>query len=106
MLNLKSLRLEKGLKQNELAKIIGVENYTIGNWERNRAEPSICDLIKLSNFFECSIDTLVGNEDFAILNESSKNDITKAIYKELLQLNNDEKNQVLGFIKGIKNNRY
>lgn len=102
MLNLRSLRLEKGLKQSELAKIIGVENYTIGNWERDRAEPSISDLIKLSHYFECSIDTIVGNEDLFSINKFAENDLIKDILKELMQLNNDDKNQILGFIKGIK----
>lgn len=63
MLKLTELRLAKGLKQQGLAEILGVKNYTVGNWEQGRSEPSIEDLIRLANYFECSIDYLVGRED-------------------------------------------
>ena len=60
---LKDLRNEKKITQKELASIINVSNYCIYNWERGRSEPSILDLINLSNFFEVSIDYLVGKTD-------------------------------------------
>ena len=49
MLKLKELRQEKGLSQEQLALIINVKNYTVGNWEQKRSEPSIDDIIKLAD---------------------------------------------------------
>ena len=63
MLKLQELRTTAGLTQKELAEKIGVKNYTVANWEQNRTEPSIKDLIDLANYFECSIDYLLGREN-------------------------------------------
>ena len=63
MFRIQELRTERGLTQRELAEKIGVKNYTVANWEQNRTEPSVRDLIDLANFFECSVDYLIGRED-------------------------------------------
>ena len=56
MLKIQELRTAKNLTQRALAEQIGVKNYTVANWEQNRTEPSLGDLIDLANFVECSID--------------------------------------------------
>ena len=58
---LKACREEKNLSIKSLADIIGVKPYTISDWETGRSEPSINNLIKLSNFFNVRLDFLVGN---------------------------------------------
>ena len=63
MFRIHELRLAAGLTQRELAEKIGVKNYTVANWEQNRTEPSIKDLTDLANFFECSVDYLIGREN-------------------------------------------
>lgn len=61
--NLKLLRLESGVGQVELAKIIGVSKGIISLWENGLREPTMSSLIKLSKFFHVSIDYLVGLEN-------------------------------------------
>ncbi|MBQ7977848.1 MAG: helix-turn-helix transcriptional regulator [Clostridia bacterium] len=61
--NLKSLRLEKGIGQVELAKQIGVSKGIISLWENGLREPKISALISIAQFFSVSIDYLVGLED-------------------------------------------
>ena len=63
MLRLRELRLEKGVSQDEVADALKVKNYTIGNWERNRAEPNLSAVLELANYFGCTIDYLLGRED-------------------------------------------
>mgnify|MGYP004596211307 FL=1 len=58
--NLKELRQEKNLGQVELAKAIGVSKGVISLWENGLREPTMYSLIKLANFFNISIDELVG----------------------------------------------
>ncbi len=58
--NLKSLRIERNLTQVDLAKIVGVSQATIYFWESGTNEPTLSYLIKLANFFETTIDDLVG----------------------------------------------
>ena len=57
---LKELRLEKGLGQTELAKAVGVSKGIISLWENGLREPNMYSLIVLSQFFNISIDELVG----------------------------------------------
>ena len=58
----KRYRLKAGLKQNEAAKLIGVNNYQLGNYETNRSEPSIDVLKKMSHVYGVSVDALIGND--------------------------------------------
>ncbi len=57
---LKELRLEKNLGQTELASAIGVSKGIISLWENGLREPNMYSLIVLSQFFNISIDELVG----------------------------------------------
>jgi len=61
--NLKDLRKNNELSQSEFAERLGLKFYTIGNWEQGRSEPSMDDLILISNTFNVSIDYLVGRTD-------------------------------------------
>ena len=57
----KTYRVRANLSQLEAAKLIGVKNYQLGNYETNRSEPSIDTLKKMSEVYNVSIDALVGN---------------------------------------------
>ena len=57
----KTYRVKANLSQLEAAKLIGVKNYQLGNYETNRSEPSIATLKKMSEVYNVSIDVLVGN---------------------------------------------
>ena len=60
--NLKVLRLEKNLKQSDLAKILNISYQTISHWENGHCEPSISQLIQLADLFSVTLDDLVGRE--------------------------------------------
>ncbi len=57
---LKELRTERNLGQVELAKAIGVSKGVISLWENGLREPTMYSLILLAEFFNVSIDELVG----------------------------------------------
>lgn len=61
---LKQLREEKGLKQEELAKQLSIAPSTIGMYETNKREPNNELTIKICNFFNCSVDYLMGIKDY------------------------------------------
>lgn len=63
MNRIKELRIESGLSQKQLAENIETTQSNIARWENEINEPSSSQLIKLSDFFGCSIDFLVGKED-------------------------------------------
>ena len=58
--NLKILRKEKEIGQGELAKVLSVSLKTVSHWETGYTEPSVAQLIRLADYFEISIDELVG----------------------------------------------
>ncbi len=59
-LNIKHLRKDKDLTQDQLADKIGVNRAMIGSYEEGRAVPKIAVLQTLSAYFKVSIDHLVG----------------------------------------------
>lgn len=61
---IKELRLEKGLSQRELAKLTGIKQANISRWEAGIVVPNVLDVWVLAEFFDCSIDYLVGKEKF------------------------------------------
>ncbi|MBR2480040.1 MAG: helix-turn-helix transcriptional regulator [Clostridia bacterium] len=61
---IKELRQEKGLSQRELAKQTGIKQANISRWEAGQVVPNVIDVWTLANFFDCSIDYLVGKDPF------------------------------------------
>ena len=57
------LRKEKHLNQEDFAKKIGYTRTAISAWEVGRNEPSNADTIKIADFFNVSIDYLLGKSD-------------------------------------------
>lgn len=53
---IKELRIEKGLSQMQLAKIIGVSQKAIDYWDRNINEPKASYIIALVKAFGLSFD--------------------------------------------------
>ena len=60
---LKELRKEKTLTQKQIAKILNKSETGYASWEQGLSEPSINDLILLSEFYNVTVDYLVGKED-------------------------------------------
>ena len=60
--NLKSLRHERGLSQQQLAEELGINQQSINGYENRSTEPDIEMLMKLADFFRTSVDYLVGYE--------------------------------------------
>jgi len=58
--NLKRLRLDKGLSQEELGKRLGVTGQAVSKWERDECYPDITLLPGLANCFDVTIDELMG----------------------------------------------
>ena len=59
--NIKELRKQKGLRQEQLAEAMGVSAASVSKWETNQSYPELTLLAELADFFEVSIDTLVGH---------------------------------------------
>ena len=55
-----SLRAAKGITQEQLASVLCVSPAAVSKWERNLAIPNVEMLWMLADYFDCTIDELVG----------------------------------------------
>ena len=60
---LKRLRSEKRIYQREAAEYLGITLRAYQTYESGECEPSIKNLIALADYFQVSIDYLVGRSD-------------------------------------------
>lgn len=72
MLQLKELREEKGLSMRQLSAQLGISYNTYSLYEKGDREPNIETLIKMADFFECSLDRLLGRENKSMLSLKPK----------------------------------
>lgn len=63
---LKEARLNAGLKQEELAKQLGVSRQTISSWENDRSYPDLGSAVRLSNLYGQSLDEMLKEDDSII----------------------------------------
>lgn len=71
--NLRYLLKERG-KSEELSKNTGISSGNISDWKSGRSKPGMESLIKIADYFECSVDYLLGLTDIE-KRVTSKSDI-------------------------------
>lgn len=59
--NLKHLRIQNGLTQEDLAKKLDKDYSTIGKWENGTRSPIMADVLKIADFFNVSLKDLIQN---------------------------------------------
>lgn len=59
MTDLKNLREERNMTQEQLAEVMGVGQSTIAHWESGYRKPDIVMLKKLANVLKCTTDQLL-----------------------------------------------
>ena len=59
---LKAHREKRNITQSELAQKTGIHQSTISLWEDNRRTPTIENCVALADFYEISVDELIGRD--------------------------------------------
>jgi transcriptional regulator with XRE-family HTH domain len=62
-MRLKELRKKKGISQLRLATDLNTTQNTISRYETGEREPGIDDLIKIADYFNVSVDYLIGRTE-------------------------------------------
>lgn len=57
--NLRHWRHQRRFTQEDLARMVGVERTTVANWERGAKQPSLENLVRLSQALGVSLEELV-----------------------------------------------
>ena len=78
--NLKQLRLQKGLTQEQLSEVFGVSAQAVSRWENNTSYPDITILPGLAIYFNTSVDAIVG------MDEIRKDETIRKIHSEINDL--------------------
>lgn len=117
---LKFERNKKKISQRELGDCIGVSQQTIGSWETGRTQPDQESLKQLSQFFNVSLDYLMGESNIrnastkissAIENDTELADFwnkmkeresLQLLFKQTKDMDDRDINQVLRIIKAIE----
>ncbi len=82
--NLKTLRKNKGFSQEELSVKLNVVRQTISKWESGLSVPDAEMLISMSEVFETSVSTILGEN----IEEKEKNDMK--VISEKLEIINEQ----------------
>ena len=82
--NLKTLRKNKGLSQEELSVKLNVVRQTISKWETGLSVPDAEMLVKISNYFNIPVSTILGEN----IEEKEQNDLK--VIAEKLEIINDQ----------------
>lgn len=80
---LKQLRIEKKLRQKDIADYFGTTPQSYAQWEKGLRKPSQDSLEKLANFFNVSTDYLLGNTDIKNPNELDIEKVKTSLRKSL-----------------------
>lgn len=106
---LTDLRERKNLLQKDISNIFQVEQATVSNWENGKRIPDSDMLIKLANFFEVSVDYLLGNETNNNIDEElkEKEALKKALQKSGFMagdedLTDEELDRLMKFVNANK----
>ncbi len=76
MIRLAELRKQEGITQKQLANKLNMSAGNLCDWEKGRTEPDVERLISIADFFDVSLDYLVGREE-NVENHNFKTDETK-----------------------------
>lgn len=97
---LKEIRKEKKLKQQDIADVLNVERSTYTGWENGKNTIPLKHLIKLCNYYKCSIDylTKLSNKNEWCFITTDSNIIGNNI-KQIRNKNNLRQKDIYNFLK-------
>ena len=67
--NIKFLRKKEGYTQETFADVIGIKRSLVGAYEEGRADPRLNNLLKMSEVFGVSVDTIISKDVSRLSNE-------------------------------------
>jgi transcriptional regulator with XRE-family HTH domain len=109
--NFKSLCSARNITQDEFALILGRTRGTISNYQTGRNEPNHEDMVKIADYFNVSIDWLLGRpgaeKSFFIDNQSSEDQLlleqfmksSEAVLREKGNLSKEKLEYTLKFME-------
>jgi transcriptional regulator with XRE-family HTH domain len=102
---LKELREREGISQYKLAADLGVAQSTVGMWENGKNKPEYATLNAIADYFQVSVDYLLGRDMTAAASGTPLEGVDFALYGETKDLSEEEKQDILAYIRFKKSQR-
>lgn len=103
---LKKLRNNQNITQKELASFLGINQNTYSYWENGKVKIDSDSLSKLSNYFDVSIDYILGisdqkkeDDDSTPSSESKVSPSLQKLYELASELSEEQIQDVLDYIQ-------
>ena len=98
-MNLKTIRKERNMRQEDIARYLNVKQATYSGYESGKYEPTIETLCKLADYYKVSIDFLIGrewNNDIGYLTDTQMEFV-----KMIKQLTETNLIKVMGYLSAM-----
>ena len=92
---LKNVREKTNISQKEMASFLNVSQQALSRWEKSQTEPDYKTLIKISNYFDVSIDYLLGKTEIKNYENPFEDNIEKQLFKKIKTMNKKQKKKIL-----------
>ncbi len=76
---LKEVRIEHNLKQEDVAKVLGIERSAYSGYETGRTRISVMNLCRLASVYNMKVDQLIGRDDDSQLGKVRNNAVSSGI---------------------------
>lgn len=96
---IKQLRTNRKIKQEDLAEAVGVKRSTVGKWENGNNYPTVEVLDKLASLFGVSTDYLLGRDGLPTV---KRNTLDFKILEEFNLLNDFGKREAIKRVSELK----
>lgn len=96
-MNLKRIRLNHGLRQEDVAKEINKTTVAYGYYENGRNEPDIQTLLKLADYYGCSVDYLLDHRTSGVIHLDSFTPEQQNVIKLMQEMNSDQVSQLSAY---------
>ena len=99
-MKIRDFRLKLGLSQREVSEKLNIPQTTLFSYETDTNEPNIQTLIKLANFYNVSLDELVGREADTI-NLKYLDENEAYLIRKILKMNELELAKTRAYVTGL-----
>jgi transcriptional regulator with XRE-family HTH domain len=101
---------ERGETAYKVSKATGISQSTLSGWKRGISQPKADKLQKIADYFEVTLDYLLGNTDIKKAPSEDEaeitfNDFTYAMNEEAHELTEEEKEKLLELARFFNENR-
>ncbi len=103
---LKALRQKYGVSQQALGEAIGVSQQSVNKYENHGVEPDIQMLIAIADYFQTSVDYLIGHSEIdhkiEVLHSHDLNEDEERLIHAWRKLNEKEKASIFSILDNYR----